>query len=277
MKSRSFIFRYCLHALMLCGLIAQALPLRAQVRMTVQVDEHRVTTNDYVHIQYTIEHAQKLTRFLAPSFQGFTVVQGPDYTNGWTLVNGEMKEYVAISFILQPKRKGKWIIPSATAIADGKSISSGTVIIEVTDQPSTPWQGAEVAPGDQPLHEMIIRKGETIQDKVRKNLFVRLTVNKRSVYVGEPLVATYKLYTRLNSESKVVRRPSFTGFSVFDMEEPESDLPAPKNLMARNTMCICSAWCSSTPCRPAPMNWNRCRWTIRFGLSGNPSPVMQQP
>jgi hypothetical protein len=219
------ISRILLKGLIVFGAIALALPLCAQVRMTVQVDEQRVTTKDYVHIQYTIEHARKLTRFLPPPFQGFSVVQGPDYTNGWTLVNGEMKEYVAISFILQPKRKGRWIIPAATATADGKTLRSGSIAIEVTDQSSGVRPGGDISPGNQQLNEMILRKGETVQDKVRKNLFVKLDVSRRSVFVGEPVVATYKLFTRLNSESRVVRRPSFAGFSVFDMEEPESDMP----------------------------------------------------
>jgi hypothetical protein len=222
-----------LKGLIFLGMIALAPPLHAQVRMTVQVDEQRVTIGDYVHVQYTIEHARKLTRFLPPPFQGFSVVQGPDYTNGWTLVNGEMKEYVAISFILQPKRKGRWIIPAATATADGKTLRSGSISIEVTDQSSGFNQGGDIAPGDQQLNEMILRKGETVQEKVRKNLFVKLDVSRRSVYVGEPVVATYKLYTRLNSESRVVRRPSFAGFSVFDMEEPESDLPLTEKLNGR--------------------------------------------
>jgi hypothetical protein len=224
------IARGGLRGCLLFLLLAWAWPAAAQLRLTVQVDAQRVSTSDYLHIQYTVERASKLTRFITPAFQGFTVVQGPDYTNGWTLVNGDMKEYVAISFVLQPKRKGRWVIPAATAVADGKSLRSESVAIDVSDGPSTGRQRTEAAPGDQPLDEMILRKGESVQDKVRKNLFVKLDVSRRSVYVGEPVVATYKLYTRLNSESRVVRRPSFSGFSVFDMEEPESDLPRTEKL-----------------------------------------------
>jgi hypothetical protein len=41
--------------------------------------------------------------------------------------------------------------------------------------------------------------------------------------VGEPIVATYKLYSRLSSESRVTKRPSLNGFSVYDMIDPNSD------------------------------------------------------
>jgi hypothetical protein len=187
-----------------------------------------------VHIQYTIEQAKKVSRFEAPNFQGFTVLRGPDYTNGWTLINGEMQEYVAIGFVLSPKSSGKITIAPAKALADGKSLRSEAVTIEVTDQGKVPMRQASPSPGDQPLDEMVLRSGEDIPDKIRKNLFVRLELSKRTVYVGEPVVATYKLYTRLNSESRVVKRPSFSGFSVLDMEEPESDLPRTERLNGRD-------------------------------------------
>lgn len=195
----------------------------AQLRITVQVDEKIISPDDFLHIQYTIENAQKVKKFVPPSFTGFKVVQGPDYTNGWSLINGEMKDYVAISFILQPVRKGKFVIQPATANADGQNIRSGTVSIEVTDPGSGGYVPINKDPGNQPLNDMILHAGESVQQKIKNNLFVRLEISKTSVYVGEPLVATYKLYTRLNSESRVTRRPSFSGFSVFDMADPESE------------------------------------------------------
>jgi hypothetical protein len=198
------------------------------------VDERRIGPGGLVHIQYTIEQAKKVARFEAPDFQGFTVLRGPDYTNGWTLVNGEMREYVAIGFVLSPKSAGKITIAPAKAVADGKNLRSEAVTIEVSDQGGAAVHPASPSPGDQPLDEMVLRQGENVQEKIRRNLFIRLELNKRSVYVGEPVVAAYKLYTRLNSESRVVKRPSFSGFSVLDMEEPESDLPRTERLNGRD-------------------------------------------
>src|SRR6185436_4607185 len=41
--------------------------------------------------------------------------------------------------------------------------------------------------------------------------------SKNSCYVGEPLEVVYKLYSRLNANSQVMKRPSLTGFSVMEM------------------------------------------------------------
>ncbi|MGL6268012.1 MAG: BatD family protein, partial [Chitinophagaceae bacterium] len=195
----------------------------AQIKLSVQVDENRISADDFLHLQYTIEHAKKITKFIPPTFSGFKVIQGPDYSNGWTLINGEMKEYVAISFVLQPIRKGKFVIQPASVTADGQRLRSGSVAVEVTDPGNNAYIQTDKQAGNQPLNDMILKEGENINQKIKNNLFLRLELDKTSVFVGEPIVATYKLYTRLNSESKVTRRPSFSGFSVFDMADPESE------------------------------------------------------
>ena len=92
-----------------------------------------MSTEDFLHLQYTIEHAKKVTKFIPPSFSGFNVIQGPDYTNGWTLINGEMKEYMAIGFVLQPIRKGKFVIQPAYCKCRRPKPPVGYCGIEVTD------------------------------------------------------------------------------------------------------------------------------------------------
>ncbi|MEY2918035.1 MAG: hypothetical protein RIS73_1749, partial [Bacteroidota bacterium] len=59
-------------------------------------------------------------------------------------------------------------------------------------------------------------------DKINRNMFIKLELDKTSCYVGEPIIATYKLYTRLKSESNLVKNPSFNGFSVIDLQQPDN-------------------------------------------------------
>ena len=73
--------------------------------------------------------------------------------------------------------------------------------------------------------DMILRPGESVSEKIRKKLFLRLEVDRKTAYVGQPISAAYKLYTCLNSESRVTRRPSFSGFSVIEAGEKEPDKP----------------------------------------------------
>ncbi len=64
----------------------------------------------------------------------------------------------------------------------------------------------------------ILKTGENADEKIRNNIFIRVVADKSTCYVGEPVLVTYKLYTRLKSESSLVKNPSLNGFSVVDMQ-----------------------------------------------------------
>jgi hypothetical protein len=196
---------------------------QAQPRLSVEADEQVIALDGFLHIRYNIENAGEVTAFFPPAFTPFEVLQGPDQSSGWTLINGEMKQYVSFGFVLRPTSKGQFTIPPARAKADGKMVRSAPLAVEVNDLGPAPFSRYPEPDRSSLLQDQfILKKGESIDKKIEGNLFVRLEVSKKTVYVGEPLVATYKLYTRLNSESRVVKRPSLSGFSVFDMIEPES-------------------------------------------------------
>ncbi|HLA53077.1 MAG TPA: BatD family protein [Flavitalea sp.] len=70
-----------------------------------------------------------------------------------------------------------------------------------------------------------IASRDNMEEKIRKNFFLRAEVSKTQCYVGEPIMATFKAYSRLTANSQVVRRPSLTGFSVVEMVDSYSSLP----------------------------------------------------
>jgi hypothetical protein len=190
------------------------------IRFTLKVSAARISMQDFIQVEYLIENSRKVSQFIPPDFKSFDVVEGPDQTSGWNMENGVLKEYIAFSFLLKPIREGRLMVPSATARINGKQYRTNAVWVDV---------GASMIPGlnenQDFASELVMRKGETVDEKVRNNIFVKLDVDKKTCYEGEPVTATYKLYTRLRSESKVTKRPSFNGFSVYDMINPESEEP----------------------------------------------------
>jgi hypothetical protein len=71
--------------------------------------------------------------------------------------------------------------------------------------------------------EYIWQSGENLSEKIKKNIFVRIQVSKRQCLVGEPILVTYKLYSRLNSESLISKSPLLAGFSVYEMGRVDID------------------------------------------------------
>lgn len=173
-----------------------------------------------LQVQFLAEGISKADEFVAPSFKNFERIGKVIETNGYTWVNGSLIEYLSYTFLLQPKYKGKLSIASAIIKVNAKMFTSTPFTILVTD--AVPIQSDAAAGIREEKPEYYLTPGENAKEKIKANLFVRVEVDKKSCYVGEALLATFKLYTRLDSESKIIKRPSFNGFSVIDLEEPEA-------------------------------------------------------
>ncbi len=76
--------------------------------------------------------------------------------------------------------------------------------------------------------------GEDADDKIRKNFFLRAEVTKTECYVGEPLMAVFKAYSRLDANSQVVKRPSLSGFSVIEMVDAYNNQPEVESYNGQN-------------------------------------------
>lgn len=63
----------------------------------------------------------------------------------------------------------------------------------------------------------LLKSEKDIPTAIDKNLFIKVTASKEKCFVGEPILVTYKLYTRLQSESKLLKQPDFNGCSVIEM------------------------------------------------------------
>lgn len=214
---------------------------RGQVKFTTILSSQEVGKTDYLQVEFVVENARQIEDLTPPEFPGFHIAQGPIQSSGMSVVNGNMSQYKALSFVLVPTKTGKFTIGGAVATVDGKQMHSNSVTVTVhaggsgaaNARPAPSGGGNPFLPpswsdpfGREPgevERDYVLKPGENVKEKIRKNLFVKVQVDKNTCYVGEPIVATYKLYSRLSSESRVTKRPSLNGFSVYDMVDPSSD------------------------------------------------------
>ena len=225
---RSALQKIFLSAFLLYGYSAFA-----QVKFTASVSPSEIGKDEYTQLKLMVENAQEVQQIVPPNLKDFDVLSGPNQESGMTSINGVVKKYIAVNFVIKPKAVGRFILSAAMAKADGVYLKSNPVSLTVTANStgnnqgsnifSSPFSGmdpfAEPAPRSS-YNDYILRKGENPIDKIKKNMFVRAEVDKKSCFVGEPLVASYKLYTRLKSSSNMTKNPSFNGFSVLDMQQP---------------------------------------------------------
>ncbi len=228
--------------LMACWLLFSVNALVAQT-FTTNVSPNRIGRNQYAQVSYEIGGGGRIDAFEPPQFKDWVIVSGPNNSSYSSSVNGTVTRRTSISYYLQPKKTGKLTVEGARAKVDGKLMNSNSAIVEVLNKnvDDQPQQSNNSDPFssffDDPVFEHqsqpqaqtefddapYIKAGEDLNKKINQVLQLKVTTTKNSCYEGEPIMATYKLYARVEVEVGFSKRPSFSGFSAFDMEEPSQE------------------------------------------------------
>ncbi len=188
----------------------------AQVIFRVNVAPQRVMEGESFQVQYVLEEGDKRDEFFPPDFKGFRVVRGPDINGGTMQGTNGVRRLKNIVFVLETMRPGRYVIPAATATVNGIFVKSDNATIEVLSKAAVMGQLKE-SQLSAANENYFLRPDEDPYQKMRDNLFIKVAVNKKTCYAGEPVIATYKLYSRLQSKSDIVKNPGFYGFTVQDM------------------------------------------------------------
>ncbi|MBQ6770292.1 MAG: protein BatD [Bacteroidales bacterium] len=160
--------------------------------------------------------------FQAPSFDGFTVVGGPftSSSSSFSIVNGSMSHTVknTYTFALQAYKEGTFRVGAASLTVKGDKISSEPFEIQVVPDDGS---HAAASSGSGGQSQSQGQSQNTNDPQVSgKDLFLKVTPSKKTVYVGEQIVLTYKLYTKVPVSSlSVGKSPSYAGFWTKDISD----------------------------------------------------------
>ncbi len=202
---------------------------------TTRVSSRAIGKSDLLEVQYVAENLE-LAEFMLPAFPGWIVQSGPNFSSNRMQTGNTITQQIIYSVTLQPTRSGKLSVPAATIIIDhNNKRKSNTVSVEVkavdhvagnrrTHMRPQPGAGTdELSESDESdTRDQVLRKGENPINKIKNNLLVKLDISKPTCYVGEAVIATYKLCTRLRSQSRVVKQPEFSGCTVTELTTEQS-------------------------------------------------------
>ena len=174
------------------------------------VDENQVGVND--RFVYTIEvsgTSANLPKPTFPSFEGFTILSGPNTSTNIQFVNGAMSSSNNYTFHLRPQKEGKFNIMAATLKVDGETISSNIIQITVAKGTAKP-QPQQKSP-----------KSRKDEDLLGENLYLKTFVDKKSVYQNQQILVEYKLYFRVDVRSYNIEKvPTNPGFWMEEFKLP---------------------------------------------------------
>jgi hypothetical protein len=171
-----------------------------------------VEMGEQFRLTYTLN--ARPSSFNPPDLTDFYVLSGPNQSTStsFQIINGKSSQSITVTYTyyIQATTVGTFTISPANAVVDKKEYTSNSVSIEVVgEQKSAPPDQDQETPSTQP------------QQLTDDELFVKVLVDKKTVYQGQHLIATIKIYTRLpitgfgSSEM-----PDFHGFWSQDIESP---------------------------------------------------------
>ena len=190
----------------------------AHAQTDIKVEVHRVVeVGEQFNVTFIVEGEESVSEFSWTPSEDFQLLWGPQNgrSSSVQIVNGKMTKSVqnTYTYILRATEKGTFTLPSATAKVKKNLIKSAPVSIEVV-------QGQTASSSAQPQQQA--RQPQRQQGGVNAgDIFLNLTLNRTSAVVGEPVIATLKLYQRVNVAGfEGASFPSFNGFWSQELEAP---------------------------------------------------------
>lgn len=174
-----------------------------------------VAVNEQFNVTFIIEGEKSPSDFQWSSGDDFQLVWGPQKgsSSSIQIINGKRSSSHQTTFIyiLIPKATGTFQLPAATALLSGDRISSTQASIQVVSDGASSSQssgqnGGKSSGGGQ--------TSSTGSGEISSNdLFMRLSLSRTEVVIGEPITATLKIYQRANVVGfENAKFPTFNGF-----------------------------------------------------------------
>lgn len=209
---RSSIFLICLFVACACfsQVIRVSAPSRVEAGENFRVS-FKVTTQDVDDFRSGL-HSTDVVE----------VIAGP-YTSSessFQMVNGHTSSSSSITYTytLYAAKSGVYNIPAAHARVGGKQISSSPAKVTVVGSTQGRGNNSPKMHEDDNYQPHMRAAGSAISGR---DLFIKVSANKKKVYEQEPILLTYKVYTLVDLTQLEGKMPELTGFHTQEIPLPQ--------------------------------------------------------
>lgn len=148
--------------------------LLAQVQFETKVSKATLGINERLRVDFTMN--EDGDNFIAPSFDGFRIIGGPNQSINYSWINGKKSYNKTYSYFLLPLQKGTIVIKQASIEIDNQIYKTAPLTINVTaavDQSKDP-NSPDYVPN--------------------ATIYLVAEVSKTNPYINEPITVVYKMY-----------------------------------------------------------------------------------
>lgn len=222
-----YVFKYSLPIVLILLL---PVSLLAQSNFEINTPYNTIGLQETLQVSYTYKGEASMNNWVAPVFNNWRIISGPFFQLQQVSINGVQKTETIISYELQPLKTGNIEIPAAELHLSSTNIRCKpiTILVQKNIPAGRQQQAGLQMPGgffesdvtDEPTEterNAIVLPGEDVAKKMKDNIFIRVEASKTNCVVGEPILVTYTLYSRLRTSSKLVQQPVFNGCTVYEM------------------------------------------------------------
>ena len=242
--------------LLLMGVCCHA--FAQEVSFVASPSANRMGIKDLIRITFSINNVDGIRELRPSGFGDFRPVGGPYQGTSMNFNNGSRSVSVTCSFDVQPTHEGRLTIPPGIAKdAAGHTYQSNAMTIEVVpgslapqqarrQQSSNPFDDdedpfAQLQQQARMMQQMLQQRQQQMmgaqpqgpqpqaapvnEAELKKDLFIRVTVDKNKVHQGEQVTTSYKLYSRVPMQMGISKLPSLNGFWTQDFVIPRQPKP----------------------------------------------------
>lgn len=169
--------------------------------LELRVSKNPVAVGEEFRLDFTLDG--KGSGFTPPSFKGLRKISGPNQSSSSSMqiVNGKISrsQTTTYSYYVTALNAGDLSIGEASVTSEGKLIrsKSGTLKVVKADPKAKANNSYNIA----------------------ENVYVKATANRKSLYQGEQVVVSYKLYSKINlTDINISTIPDLNGFWKEEIE-----------------------------------------------------------
>ena len=200
----------------LAGLAAAPLgTAQAEGVVRSEVDVHKIGLQDQVQLTVTVESPSLPDQIAPPPLVNLRIAGGPSVSTQMSFINGRSSQSRSWTWVLQPIGIGRAQVGAVQVTLGGSLATAAAIPVDVVPgsvAPRPPPRSLDPL-GSSPLEDFFGR-GRPREVQV----MVEAKASRTALFVGEPLLLTYYLYTQSSiSGLQFAEVPQFTGFWAKDL------------------------------------------------------------
>ncbi len=175
------------------------------ISLSASIDRNEISMGDQIYYSLTINGSLNAPKPKIPEVEGLSIYSAGS-SSSISIINGKVESYLKLTYVVTPDREGSFRIPPAEIVNNGQKYFSNSISFKVLKQSINNNPQKNISQNSNNYQTV----SNNYSSRNIRNIFVKNFLDKKSVYINEPLILTFKLYTRVNFLSQPIFTPSTT-------------------------------------------------------------------